>query len=183
MAKAAAEERALFTDRMATRSTTQNRTSRLIGKKMNRSVSLTIYWKYLFQKNWGETIKSSWWIEFEELKEELHFWFLAQSSISVSSFTEIALKIFNCKIQLIGCIHNWDIGLEYLVYWKRWMLIQKPFSYTVKCYTVPGLTTIVVCCFLVLLHCNKGIFPSNLKRANLKLDWIWNREEMLRRLV
>ncbi|XP_010613588.1 wee1-like protein kinase isoform X1 [Fukomys damarensis] len=44
MAKAAAEERVLFTDRMATRSTTQsNRTSRLIGKKMNRSVSLTIY--------------------------------------------------------------------------------------------------------------------------------------------
>ncbi|XP_026341855.1 wee1-like protein kinase isoform X1 [Ursus americanus] len=44
MAKAAAEERALFTDRMTTRSTTQsNRTSRLIGKKMNRSVSLTIY--------------------------------------------------------------------------------------------------------------------------------------------
>lgn len=44
MAKAAAEERALFTDRMATRSTTQsNRASRLIGKKMNRSVSLTIY--------------------------------------------------------------------------------------------------------------------------------------------
>ncbi|KAM5247411.1 wee1-like protein kinase isoform 1-T1 [Ctenodactylus gundi] len=44
LAKAAAEERALFTDRMATRSTTQsNRTSRLIGKKMNRSVSLTIY--------------------------------------------------------------------------------------------------------------------------------------------
>ncbi|EGW10584.1 Wee1-like protein kinase [Cricetulus griseus] len=43
-AKVAAEERALFTDRMATRSTTQsNRTSRLIGKKMNRSVSLTIY--------------------------------------------------------------------------------------------------------------------------------------------
>ncbi|KAB1272463.1 Wee1-like protein kinase, partial [Camelus dromedarius] len=39
MAKAAAEERALFTDRMATRSTTQsNRTSRLIGKKMNRSI-------------------------------------------------------------------------------------------------------------------------------------------------
>ncbi|XP_006017735.1 wee1-like protein kinase isoform X1 [Alligator sinensis] len=43
MAKAAAEERALFTDRMKTRSTSQNRTSRLIGKKMNRSVSLTIY--------------------------------------------------------------------------------------------------------------------------------------------
>ncbi|XP_030056856.1 wee1-like protein kinase isoform X2 [Microcaecilia unicolor] len=43
IAKAAAEERALFTDRMITRSTTQNRTSRLIGKKMNRSVSLTIY--------------------------------------------------------------------------------------------------------------------------------------------
>ncbi|XP_064308759.1 wee1-like protein kinase isoform X2 [Phalacrocorax carbo] len=43
MAKAAAEERALFTDRMTTRSTTQNRPSRLIGKKMNRSVSLTIY--------------------------------------------------------------------------------------------------------------------------------------------
>uniref|UniRef100_A0ABK0LNG1 Wee1-like protein kinase n=1 Tax=Rattus norvegicus TaxID=10116 RepID=A0ABK0LNG1_RAT len=43
-AKVAAEERALLTDRMATRSTTQsNRTSRLIGKKMNRSVSLTIY--------------------------------------------------------------------------------------------------------------------------------------------
>ncbi|XP_068947305.1 wee1-like protein kinase [Petaurus breviceps papuanus] len=44
MAKAAAEERALFTDRMATRSSTQSsRTARLIGKKMNRSVSLTIY--------------------------------------------------------------------------------------------------------------------------------------------
>ncbi|NWU23613.1 WEE1 kinase, partial [Dyaphorophyia castanea] len=43
MAKAAAEERALFTDRMTTRSTTQNRPSRLIGKKMNRSLSLTIY--------------------------------------------------------------------------------------------------------------------------------------------
>lgn len=43
LAKAAAEERALFTDRMATRSTTQSRPSRLIGKKMNRSLSLTIY--------------------------------------------------------------------------------------------------------------------------------------------
>ncbi|KAM4721934.1 LOW QUALITY PROTEIN: wee1-like protein kinase [Rhinophrynus dorsalis] len=44
IAKAAAEERALFPERMTTRSTTQsNRTSRLIGKKMNRSVSLTIY--------------------------------------------------------------------------------------------------------------------------------------------
>ncbi|KAJ6665088.1 hypothetical protein lerEdw1_005319 [Lerista edwardsae] len=43
MAKAAAEERAQFTDRMTTRSTTQNRTTRLAGKKMNRSVSLTIY--------------------------------------------------------------------------------------------------------------------------------------------
>ncbi|NP_001084186.1 wee1-like protein kinase 1-B [Xenopus laevis] len=44
IAKAAAEERAHFPDRIATRSTTQNnRTTRLIGKKMNRSVSLTIY--------------------------------------------------------------------------------------------------------------------------------------------
>ncbi|XP_069479766.1 wee1-like protein kinase [Ambystoma mexicanum] len=44
IAKAVAEERALFTDRMTTRSTAQtSRTSRLIGKKMNRSVSLTIY--------------------------------------------------------------------------------------------------------------------------------------------
>ncbi|XP_065611402.1 wee1-like protein kinase isoform X1 [Cyrtonyx montezumae] len=43
MAKAAAEERALFADRMMTRSTTQSRPSRLIGKKMSRSVSLTIY--------------------------------------------------------------------------------------------------------------------------------------------
>ncbi|KAG8547599.1 hypothetical protein GDO81_027969 [Engystomops pustulosus] len=43
IAKAAAEERALFPDRMTTRSTSQNRTTRLIGKKMNRSVSLTIY--------------------------------------------------------------------------------------------------------------------------------------------
>lgn len=43
MAKAAAEERAQSTDRMTTRSTTQNRTTRLAGKKMNRSVSLTIY--------------------------------------------------------------------------------------------------------------------------------------------
>ncbi|XP_007886045.2 wee1-like protein kinase [Callorhinchus milii] len=44
MAKAAAEERVLFTARMATRSTTQsNRSTRIIGKKINRSVSLTIY--------------------------------------------------------------------------------------------------------------------------------------------
>uniref|UniRef100_A0A673FQK5 Wee1-like protein kinase n=1 Tax=Sinocyclocheilus rhinocerous TaxID=307959 RepID=A0A673FQK5_9TELE len=45
MAKAAAEERFLTTDRVLTRSTVQSssRTSRLIGKKMNRSVSLTIY--------------------------------------------------------------------------------------------------------------------------------------------
>ncbi|XP_026562254.1 wee1-like protein kinase [Pseudonaja textilis] len=43
MAKAAAEERAQFTDRMTTRSTAQNRIARLTGKKMNRSVSLTIY--------------------------------------------------------------------------------------------------------------------------------------------
>ncbi|XP_048856088.1 wee1-like protein kinase 1-A [Brienomyrus brachyistius] len=45
LAKAAAEERVLFTDRVLTRSIVQsgNRTSRLIGKKMNRSVSLTIY--------------------------------------------------------------------------------------------------------------------------------------------
>ncbi|XP_053576570.1 wee1-like protein kinase [Bombina bombina] len=45
IAKAAAEERAFFPDRMSTRSTTQSssRSTRLIGKKMNRSVSLTIY--------------------------------------------------------------------------------------------------------------------------------------------
>ncbi|XP_063294819.1 wee1-like protein kinase [Pelobates fuscus] len=44
MAKAAAEEKVLFPDRRTTRSTAQsNRASRLIGKKMNRSVSLTIY--------------------------------------------------------------------------------------------------------------------------------------------
>ncbi|XP_070813578.1 wee1-like protein kinase [Pituophis catenifer annectens] len=43
IAKAAAEERAQFTDRMTTRSTAQNRIARLTGKKMNRSVSLTIY--------------------------------------------------------------------------------------------------------------------------------------------
>ncbi|KAM3870375.1 wee1-like protein kinase [Diretmus argenteus] len=45
LAKAAAEEKVLSTDRVLTRSTLQTnpRTSRLIGKKMNRSVSLTIY--------------------------------------------------------------------------------------------------------------------------------------------
>lgn len=45
IAKAAAEEKFLSTDRVLTRSTVQSnpRTSRLIGKKMNRSVSLTIY--------------------------------------------------------------------------------------------------------------------------------------------
>ncbi|KAM4617281.1 wee1-like protein kinase [Discoglossus pictus] len=44
IAKAAAEERAFYPDRMTTRSTTQSsKTARLIGKKMNRSVSLTIY--------------------------------------------------------------------------------------------------------------------------------------------
>ncbi|XP_041052755.1 wee1-like protein kinase isoform X1 [Carcharodon carcharias] len=44
LAKAAAEERVLFTDRMTTRSTMQsNRSTRIIGKKINRSVSLTIY--------------------------------------------------------------------------------------------------------------------------------------------
>ncbi|KAM6926226.1 wee1-like protein kinase [Lycodopsis pacificus] len=44
-ARAAAEEKVLSTDRILTRSTVQSnpRTSRLIGKKMNRSVSLTIY--------------------------------------------------------------------------------------------------------------------------------------------
>lgn len=46
LAKAAAEERVLSTDRVLTRSTVQSssRGSRLIGKKMNRSLSLTIYW-------------------------------------------------------------------------------------------------------------------------------------------
>ncbi|KAM9375694.1 wee1-like protein kinase [Pholidichthys leucotaenia] len=45
MARAAAEEKVLSTDRILTRSTVQSgtRTSRLIGKKMSRSVSLTIY--------------------------------------------------------------------------------------------------------------------------------------------
>ncbi|GCB77739.1 wee1-like protein kinase [Scyliorhinus torazame] len=44
MAKAVAEERVLFTDRMTTRSTMQsNRSTRIIGKKINRSLSLTIY--------------------------------------------------------------------------------------------------------------------------------------------
>lgn len=45
LARAAAEEKVLSTDRVQTRSTLQTgpRTSRLIGKKMNRSVSLTIY--------------------------------------------------------------------------------------------------------------------------------------------
>uniref|UniRef100_A0AAY4D5G8 Wee1-like protein kinase n=1 Tax=Denticeps clupeoides TaxID=299321 RepID=A0AAY4D5G8_9TELE len=48
MAKAAAEEKVLSSDRVLTRSTTLagaagGRASRLIGKKMNRSVSLTIY--------------------------------------------------------------------------------------------------------------------------------------------
>ncbi|XP_076840515.1 wee1-like protein kinase [Brachyhypopomus gauderio] len=45
MAKAAAEERVLSTDRVLTRSTVQSgsRNPRLIGKKMNRSLSLTIY--------------------------------------------------------------------------------------------------------------------------------------------
>lgn len=45
LARAAAEEKVLSTDRILTRSTVQSnpRTSRLIGKKMNRSVSLTIY--------------------------------------------------------------------------------------------------------------------------------------------
>ncbi|XP_059190255.1 wee1-like protein kinase [Centropristis striata] len=44
-ARAAAEEKVLSTDRILTRSTLQSnpRTSRLVGKKMNRSVSLTIY--------------------------------------------------------------------------------------------------------------------------------------------
>ena len=44
LAKVAAEEKVLHTDRILTRSTLQtSRSSRLIGKKMNRSVSLTIY--------------------------------------------------------------------------------------------------------------------------------------------
>ncbi|XP_072242493.1 wee1-like protein kinase isoform X2 [Leuresthes tenuis] len=45
LARAAAEEKVLSTDRILTRSTVQSnpRNSRLIGKKMNRSVSLTIY--------------------------------------------------------------------------------------------------------------------------------------------
>lgn len=45
LARAAAEEKVLSTDRVLTRSTVQAnpRTTRLVGKKMNRSVSLTIY--------------------------------------------------------------------------------------------------------------------------------------------
>ncbi|XP_036825328.1 wee1-like protein kinase 1-A [Oncorhynchus mykiss] len=45
IAKAAAEDKVLSTDRVLTRSTVQPnpKTSRLIGKKMNRSMSLTIY--------------------------------------------------------------------------------------------------------------------------------------------
>lgn len=45
LARAAAEEKVLSTDRVLTRSTLQSnpRTTRLIGKKINRSVSLTIY--------------------------------------------------------------------------------------------------------------------------------------------
>ncbi|KAM9808397.1 wee1-like protein kinase [Neosynchiropus ocellatus] len=45
MARAAAEEKVLTTDRILTRSTVQSipRASRVIGKKMNRSVSLTIF--------------------------------------------------------------------------------------------------------------------------------------------
>ncbi|KAJ7998157.1 hypothetical protein DPEC_G00219680 [Dallia pectoralis] len=45
IAKAAAEEKVLSTDRVLTRSTVVSnpKTSRLIGKKMNRSLSLTIY--------------------------------------------------------------------------------------------------------------------------------------------
>lgn len=45
LARAAAEEKVLSMDQILTRSTVQSnpRTSRLIGKKMNRSISLTIY--------------------------------------------------------------------------------------------------------------------------------------------
>lgn len=45
LARAAAEEKVLSADRILTRSTLQAnpRTTRLVGKKMNRSVSLTIY--------------------------------------------------------------------------------------------------------------------------------------------
>lgn len=45
LAQAATEEKVLSTDRVLTRSTlqTNSRTTRLIGKKMNRSVSLTMY--------------------------------------------------------------------------------------------------------------------------------------------
>lgn len=45
LAQAVAEEKVLSANRIPTRSTVQSnpRTSRLIGKKMNRSVSLTIY--------------------------------------------------------------------------------------------------------------------------------------------
>lgn len=45
LARAAAEEKVLSADRVLTRSTLQGnpRPTRLIGKKMNRSVSLTIY--------------------------------------------------------------------------------------------------------------------------------------------
>lgn len=45
IAKAAAEEKVVCTERVLTRSSIQagGRSSRLIGKKMNRSVSLTIY--------------------------------------------------------------------------------------------------------------------------------------------
>ena len=52
-AKAVAEEKVLSTDRVLTRSTLQGggRASRLVGKKMNRSLSLTIYWSTLSSTN------------------------------------------------------------------------------------------------------------------------------------
>lgn len=138
-AKVAAEERALFTDRMATRSTTQsNRTSRLIGKKMNRSVSLTIYWTAHIPT--APTKKKLW-------QEEARLKSLLESTLHL--LCPLGSVVFlKCLVGL-----KWITVESYILTWLCQAFVSSSRLFHVGCQSlldVPpafaGLTTVVVCC-------------------------------------
>lgn len=141
MAKAAAEERALFTDRMATRSTTQsNRTSRLIGKKMNRSVSLTIYWTPHFPLSQKKKL----WQEEARLKSLLGSSLQLLSQLVSVVFTEIPFRTFILELQLKAVLRTIAyIRLSSSLTCLSSIGYQLLLDVTS---TFPRLTTVVVCC-------------------------------------
>lgn len=94
----------------------------------------------------------------KELKEAFNSWFLVLWS--VSPVLQRLLLGFYMYSMADSVLTIWVNGLGYSPVCRgSWMLFHKPFGYTVRCYIVPGLTTIVVCCFVVLQHCNKKQYP------------------------